>query len=256
MSAPRVTVEEVVAELDGRDPGEWILATDADGTLWRGDVGEDVWRDAALGGRCDDAAAPRSRELAREAGLDTSGDASALSARLLDAYERGVVGDLTAFEAAAIALAGRTEQEAARQIDEALERAELGRRARPELRAVLDAARARGLDVVVVTASARLVVERALAVAGLRRSAIAGIELASRGGVLCAALAAPIPYRSGKVARLRTMAGGRRVLAAFGDSAFDAELLGAARLPVAVAPRPGLLDAGVPGLRELCLARR
>ena len=54
------------------------------------------------------------------------------------------------------------------------------------------------------------------------------------------ALAAPVPYAGEKPSALSRATGGRGILASFGDNVFDIELLRAARLAVAVRPKPGL----------------
>jgi phosphoserine phosphatase len=61
----------------------------------------------------------------------------------------------------------------------------------------------------------------------------------------------PISYAEGKVTCLRAHIGARPLLAAFGDSGFDAALLGTATLGVAIRPKPGLLTAEVRGLLVL-----
>lgn len=253
MTLPPISAAEIVAEINACDPREWLIATDADGTLWDGDVGEDVWASLTDHDLLSEESAPASSVLAAAAGLSTDGDATALSARLRDAYARGALDDRASFEAAALALSGHDLQTVVPHVDAALRAAGVRARTHAAMRAIVGAARARGVDVVVVTASARIVVERALAEAELEVSAILGVELEQHGQHLSPALAAALPYREAKAALLRAHAPGGRVLFAFGDSPYDAELLRLARTPVAVRPKPRLVSAGVPGLRELSL---
>ncbi len=253
MSLAPIDSAEIIDELARCDPREWLVATDADGTLWSGDVGEDVWASLTEHELLSEESAPASSALAEAAGLSTAGDATELSARLRGAYTRGALADLAAFEAAALALSGRELEDLTPLVDEALLAA--GIRARPHraMREIVDAARARGVDVVVVTASARLVVERALALTGLCVTAVLGVELSQQGTHLSPRLKGALPYRADKARLLREHAPAASVRFAFGDSPYDADLLRLARTPVAVKPRPALVSAGIAGLRELTL---
>ena len=66
-------------------------------------------------------------------------------------------------------------------------------------------------------------------------------------------LAAPLPYLEHKVHALTKVAPGRALLAAFGDNGFDLPLLTAARVAVAVRPKPALQVALSELPRALCL---
>jgi phosphatidylglycerophosphatase C len=52
----------------------------------------------------------------------------------------------------------------------------------------------------------------------------------------------PIPYGPGKVMQLRAKLGARPLYAAFGDNAFDVPMLREARIPVAIRPKPRLVE--------------
>jgi phosphatidylglycerophosphatase C len=52
----------------------------------------------------------------------------------------------------------------------------------------------------------------------------------------------PIPYGAGKVMHLRAKLGARPLYAAFGDNAFDVAMLREARVPVAIRPKPRLVE--------------
>ena len=94
--------------------------------------------------------------------------------------------------------------------------------------------------------------------AAAARLGIAGDRVAAmtpavgQDGVLLPRLAGPVVYGEGKLAALDRLCPAARgvLLAAFGDSAYDAHLLRAARIPVAVAPTPALvaLAPSIPGL--------
>jgi phosphoserine phosphatase len=53
-------------------------------------------------------------------------------------------------------------------------------------------------------------------------------------------LASPVPYAETKPVALRALMGEGELLASFGDNVFDIELLRAARMGVAVRPKPAL----------------
>lgn len=244
---------DIVAEISDVDPSEWLIATDADGTLWTGDVGEDVWSALTTSELLSEESAPASRALAEAAGLPTDGDATEVSSRLFDAYQDGHLDDRASFEAAALALSGHDVADITARIDDALRAVDLHARTHGAMRRIMKAARGRGLDVVIVSASARVVIERAVLVADIDVSGVIGVELATDGTHLSPTLAAELPYREGKAQLLRRRIGQKRVLFAFGDSPYDAELLRLAKTPVAVRPKAKLLAAGVDGLRELRL---
>ena len=61
-------------------------------------------------------------------------------------------------------------------------------------------------------------------------------------GRIAAGLADPIPYGAGKVDALDRAVGSRSIVAAFGDNAFDLEMMKRARIAVAVRPKARLLE--------------
>jgi phosphoserine phosphatase len=247
-----VTAAELVAALEGEAPG--VVATDADGTLWSGDVGED-WLDAVAAGTAgvDDASVVRAAE--RLVGVHRSAAEVILAARA--AYEAGALAEVGYFELAALTLTGAragagtdADHGAIRaRIRASLVAAGLPGRLIAETRAVIEGARAHGHRVVVVSASPRLVVEEAVAAAGLAVDHVIGLELAEDG----LSTKTPFPYADGKALLLVGHAGAALVHAALGDSAFDAAMLALARNPLAVRPRQALVNAAasVPGLRLL-----
>jgi phosphoserine phosphatase len=60
-------------------------------------------------------------------------------------------------------------------------------------------------------------------------------------GVMQPDVVRPIPYGPGKIHQLEARIGKRPLLAAFGDNVFDVPMLEAARVAVAVDPKPRLL---------------
>ncbi|AUX49112.1 haloacid dehalogenase [Sorangium cellulosum] len=228
------------------------LAFDADGTLWDGDVGFDLF-DALLAAR---AARPEAEAaLRREAeafgvAFDGGGGAHELASALHAAFLAERYPEDRAFAMMAWVFAGWREDELAAFVDRVLEEKNHAGRIRPALLPILDWARSRGVPVYVVSASPRAVVERGVARLGIAPERVAAMTPAVRGGRLAAELGAPATYGEGKIRALERIFPELAVLAAFGDSAYDAALLRTARVPVAVAPSPKLLAlaGSIPGL--------
>ena len=239
-----VTPAAVLAALAGVAPG-WV-ATDADGTLWSGDVGED-WLDAVASGaaRVDDAWVARAAE--RLVGPCAGAGPAVRAAR--SAYGAGALEERGYFELVALTLGGEPEDALRPRVREGLAAAGIAERIIEESRTVITGARAHGHRVVVVSASPRVVVEEAIAVAGLAVDHVIGLELTEDG----LRTRTPFPYAHGKAALLAAHVGAEPVHAALGDSAFDGAMLALARHPLAVRPRPALVSAAasVPGLRLL-----
>jgi phosphoserine phosphatase len=239
-----VTAAELVAALAREAPG-WI-ATDADGTLWSGDVGED-WLDAVAAGGAGVDEGRVAHAATRLVGPQASAANVVRAAR--EAYAAGRLEERGYFELVALALSGARDEALRPRLREGLARAGLAGRVIDETRAVIVGARSYGHRVVVVSASPRVVVEEAIAVAGLSVDHVIGLELADDG----LHTRTPFPYAQGKAELLAVHAARAPVHAALGDSAFDAAMLALARHPLAVRPRPALVNAAasVPGLRLL-----
>ena len=112
---PNVTAAEIIARLENalpRDGSKALLAFDADGTLWTGDVSCDVF----IGTIARRAFREEARETlladAAAIGLDTSGPLEAVAARLLDALYEGTWEDAPSAAGMATCYAGHTREEA------------------------------------------------------------------------------------------------------------------------------------------------
>jgi phosphatidylglycerophosphatase C len=240
-----------VAARLGHEDG--AIACDGDGTLWSGDIGEDFFEAAK------DILLPSVHEALVEVAL-----AEGLAARestpraLVDeiwcAYGAGRFSEERVCEVLTWMVAGRARDELDAFATDLVERVGLRDRLQRETIAVVEHARARGIDVFLVSASPRAVVDAAARVIGLpRQNVIAVCEAVDDRGVVLTTVHRPIPYADGKVLRLREKLGARPLYAAFGDNAFDVALLREARIPVAVRPKDRLREraADVPGLAVL-----
>jgi phosphoserine phosphatase len=194
--------------------------------------------------------------LAAEAtalGLAAEGDANALTAALYDAYKADRYAHDRAFAMMAWVFAGWRVDELAGFCAEVLRAGRIEARVRPELREILGWAARRGVEVYVVSASVRTMIEVAVAPLGIAPERVAAMTPAVDGdGVILPRLDGPIVYGEGKLAALERARGGAPggILGAFGDSAYDAAMLRAARVPVAVTPVPALvaLAPTIPGV--------
>jgi phosphoserine phosphatase len=117
----------------------------------------------------------------------------------------------------------------------------LEHRLQGEAIAALEHVRRLGLEVFIVSASPRPVVEKAAHLVGIDVDHVVAATASFEGGKMQASAERPIPYGAGKVSRLRERIGSRPLCAAFGDNVFDLALLGDAAVPVAIRPKPRLL---------------
>jgi phosphoserine phosphatase len=107
----------------------------------------------------------------------------------------------------------------------------------------------------VVSASPRPIVEAAASVMGISQANVIAATAVLEGDRFAASVHRPIPYGAGKASALRTRLGDLPLLAAFGDNAFDAEMLSASARPIAVRPKIRLLQRApeIRGMRQLAV---
>ena len=251
-----ITVNEVILAIDEareREPGG-AVAFDGDGTLWSGDIGEDFFAAFLDRGVHDAAREALVREAAAE-DVDISGTPREIAQRIHAAYVAGTFPEERVCEIMTWVAAGWSRTELDRFGGELVETLRLGDRLHAETIRIVEHARRVGIDVYLVSASPRAIVEQAARLVGIERTnAMAAREACNAAGIVEAAIERPIPYGPGKVTHLRERLGEARVLyAAFGDNAFDVPMLRESRHPVAVRPKARLVDraAEVPALVEL-----
>jgi HAD superfamily phosphoserine phosphatase-like hydrolase len=192
------------------------------------------------------------RSLARTFGIDSRGSVEVLARALFDAYLEGRVPEERACEMMAYSCAGWTHDDVVALARSVIQRA-LPARRQGESAYVLAWAKRAGIEVFLVSASPRAVVEEAARALDLDEAHVVAATPSYEGSVMLAAVDLPIPYGDGKVTRLRERLGQRPLYAAFGDNVFDIPLLRAALVPVAVRPKPRLVERAheVDGLVEL-----
>ena len=237
-----------LAEPDG------LVALDADGTLWSGDVGVDTFEAALVRGALHAAALPRLHAEADAFGLARADDASAQARILYAAVTAGRVPEEHGFALMAWAFAGFSVPALDAFVASVLDETALDARLQGELAPVLAWASEHGVPCWVVSASPRAVIAAAVARLAIPATRVVAMTPVLEGGVVQPRLVEPLPYGPGKVHALREAAGDVPILAAFGDSAFDAPMLARAAVPVAVRPKSGLLRLEIPRVATLAPA--
>ncbi len=230
------------------------IATDGDGTLWSGDVGEDLFHAFLDHGRTEPEALDAIRRIARHHSESDAGTGADVARRIFRAYAEGRFPEETLCELMAWCFAGWTRGEVRAFAGDVVRRGGLAARLHDEVHAVLDRARAAGITVVLVSASPIAVVLEAGSSVGFDEAHVVATRPFYRGDVMLSDVERPIPYGAGKVTGLRRCLGDERPLyAAFGDNAFDIHLLASATVAVAVRPKSRLRErAGdLPAMVEL-----
>jgi phosphoserine phosphatase len=242
---------EALVATTGR-PG--VIATDGDGTLWSGDVGEDLFHAFVEHGEVADAAIEAMKREAREHALSDAGAGPDVARRIYAAYVEGHFPEERVCELMTWCFAGWTRERVQAFARDVVGRCGLEARLHGEVLRVLDRARAAGMETIIVSASPVAVVAEAGARVGFTADRVVAAHPRFDGDVMLAEVERPIPYGPGKVSRLVERIGaGNTLFAAFGDNAFDVALLASARIGVAVRPKPRLRARAheVPGLVEL-----
>ena len=191
-----------------------LAAFDADGTLWDGDVGEELLARLADEGKLLSPAGPGAfAEYTSRFQLDPA----------------------DAFSYAGSAMAGLREDFVAAEAERLFaERA--GGELFPPMAELVAGLQARGWTVYIVSASNRWSVAPGARLLGIGLDRVIAVEVVVERGVLTREVIHPIPTLAGKPSLLRARAG-RDADLAFGNSTLDLPLLQAARFPVAVGPR-------------------
>jgi HAD superfamily phosphoserine phosphatase-like hydrolase len=250
------SIEDVTTRIEGfaRDEKGGVLAFDGDGTLWSGDIGEDFFEALLASGRIEAVAHEAMAREAEAEKLDATGSAVDVARRIHAAYLAGRFPEERVCEIMTWAFAGWPKEEMEAFAARTIEALDLRRRLHGEAVKVARWAAEKSIDVFLVSASPRAIVEAAAHLVGIDTARVtAATEIVDDAGIVTTGAHRPIPYGPGKVARLREKLGARTLYAAFGDNAFDVPLLQHARVPVAIRPKPRLVErAGeVPGLAVL-----
>lgn len=238
------TVAETIARIDreARETGG-AIASDGDGTLWSGDIGEDFFAALLEQRRLKPAVHEALVREAREQSLDASGDAVAVAHRIHAAYLGGTFPEERVCEIMTWATAGSSRADMDRFAQDVIRAVDLEKRLHREAIAILEHARSKNIDVYLVSASPRPIVLAAAEIIGIPfTNVVAATERIDDSGIVLGEVDRPIPYGDGKVTRLREKLGARPLYAAMGDNAFDVALLSASRVPIAIRPKARLVE--------------
>lgn len=248
LQATDVVIDRIV-----RAGSSGVAAFDADGTLWSGDIGDDLFHAMIAG----EAFLPATRDAlaieATHAGIEAGSTPTATVLALVEAFRRGVYPEERLLEIVAWGLAGRTRDEVHAFSRDVLANSTTLKRLQDETHTVLQAIRKSGVEIYVVSASPREIVEEAVRDLGIDAAHVCAATARYTNERMITDVERPITYGPGKVAGLRACIGDRPLLAAFGDNTFDAEMLREARVPVAIRPKEGLrrLAPTIHGIVEL-----
>jgi phosphatidylglycerophosphatase C len=259
--APSLThlpVAEVIGRLDAEHDrvGGGVLATDADGTIWDGDVGVDIFEALLAAEGVREAAHATLLAEAATYGVSSEGSPTDVARALYGAFSGERYAHEHAFAMMAWVFAGWHRDEVSAFATKVLDEGRIEARIRPEMKEIFRWAERRSVPIYVVSASPIAIVSL-----GARRlgvpvaAALAMTPAVDDHGILLPHLAAPPVYGPGKILALERASVTAKVLGAFGDSAFDAEMLRCAGVPVAVTPSAGLL-ALLPSIERVAVLSR
>ncbi|WP_153824242.1 haloacid dehalogenase-like hydrolase [Polyangium spumosum] len=227
-----------------------VLAFDADGTLWKGDVGNDLFEALIAAEAVREEARAALLVEARAACSTEDGSTTTIARGLFAALAAGTYDEARAFAMMAWVFAGYSLDEARAFARRAIEARGLEARLHRFLQPILAWAEAENVPVWVVSASPRWIVEMGVAFLGIPASRVVAMTPRMQDGRIKPELDGPPIYGDHKPVSLRDACPGATLLGAFGDSSYDVPMLAASRVPVAVRPKAGLLAraAEVPSL--------
>ena len=242
-----VTAAAVLAEaqalLDAGLPlGVAPVATfDADGTLWAGDVGEDLFAHFVRSQMVHSSVAPRLRAWLDALGIAPGASAAEGLLQFLHEYEAGRGHSVDAYEMMVWVMAGHSETDLA-TLCEARAEAYARPLIFPEMHMLLQKLPELGITPYIVSASNIYSVRGGARALGLPLEQVRAIRLeVQEDGVLSDRLVRPAPLDQGKVPVAQALAGGGRPLLGFGDSPYDLPMLSLVHRPFYINPSERVL---------------
>lgn len=240
-----ISVDELVTRLENArrnvSSPEVMIALDADGTCWSGDVGNDLFL-ALVQARMVKHAAHEA--LVREAlafGIAYSDDPTDTARALFEAHETGKYPEDRCFAMMAWVFAGMSVPEAVDFAKNVIEESKLEDRLHRFLDPVFGWARRENVAIWIVSASPKWMVQLGIGLFGIPNDHVIGMTPVVEDGIIQPKLAGLPIYGPNKPIVLRETCPEGNLLGGFGDSSYDVALLQMAHVPVAVRPKPSLL---------------
>lgn len=218
-----------------------ILATDADGTLWTGDVGEESFVRALHLRTLKPAVVDPLRAFARTYGVQEHEDPHEQAHALYLAHTRGLLPERETYMLAAWIFTGFSVEEMTTFADELVNDRNTSCH-HEEMLPILEWAQQEQVPVWVVSASPQIVVEQAAARLSIPKHRVLAMRPIVQEGLLAPGIDGPPTYAEGKADALRLAIPNLNVLAAFGDNTFDVRMFHTSKIPVAVRPKQALLN--------------
>jgi phosphatidylglycerophosphatase C len=265
---PASSVDDVIARIataiDSVGVERAALATDGDGTLWTHDIGEALFEAVLDEGYVGEAALASLLAEADAHGveLESRDDAARVARTLFQAYVALKYPEDRMCAAITWCMAGTSTFALARYCDDMLDRRfGLIKRFIAESHAILRYVASRNVPVWLVSASPLAVVEAAARVIAREVSIpmpnVIAMTPSVEHDVIRPSIVGIWTYGEGKREALNAALGDRQLVAAMGDNVFDVPMLQAAKVPIAIRPKPALVNVAgqVPGLVTLAGAR-
>lgn len=233
---------ELVVELEQLRPAGQaaVLCFDGDGTLWSGDVGEDLFEFVLQHELLREPAREALEAEATKYGIVPRPTPARTARALYDGYLDGRYPERETYAMMTWCYAGFTLSELRELSRQALSAARLSERLNRELEPIVEWARERDVRATVISASPRFAVEEAASLWGFSPADIMASTPRLEGDSVLPALLHAVPYAESKVTCGRRLFGEILWLSSFGDNIFDLDMLLAAKLGVAVRPKPPL----------------
>jgi phosphoserine phosphatase len=181
-----------IEELTRADPGG-VVATDGDGTLWQGDVGEDLFHAFIGAGRVEPPALEALRRDALTHGLSDAGGGPDIARRIYSAYLDGRFPEQRVCELMTWCFAGWRREELRAFARDVVATGGLADRLHREVLDVIEKVRAAGVGVLLVSASPAAVVVEAAALVGFEAERVLAARPLYHDDVVVADVEHPIP---------------------------------------------------------------
>jgi len=238
--SPELLVEKLADVRRSVENHDVILAFDADGTLWQGDVGNDLFHALVSRRAMRNAAHDALVQEASEFGITSAPNTTDIAQALFDAHETGQYPEDRCFAMMAWVFAGMSLSEARSFSHEVAKETNLEGRLHRFLDPVFTWAKRENVGLWVVSASPKWMVEIGVAEFGIPSENVIGMMPIVDNGIILPKLDGLPIYGVNKPKVLQQARPHSVLLGGFGDSSYDVPLLQMARLPVGIRPKPSL----------------